>query len=337
MQVPLLERSGTAIDCTPPFTETLVLAPGGVALCSATLELTQDNLDGGTLTSAVFARGEASDGQSVLGQNTVTQEFGQAVGLTLGGAEGISGVDICSSELGHVRVGLRSPVSQITKRSVTFFFVMVLMNKTATSVPDCRFPYEERNLHLLSQISHCSPKTASHRFLPSYFVLVEVGVFADEDGDKLGDAEETMIYTTTIANTGNVRVGGTKVSHLLAQDSAIVCDKGFEAATSLDVRAYFVPSFMVAVIVGGDIVDVGVHVHAIDPTPDLGPFSLVRKRNLHMGHSYVGRMRAYSKKNADMTKSTLMTQSMPRIYCTPSVSNEIRRHVPTTCSRVSSM
>lgn len=61
-------------------------------------------------------------------------------------------------------------------------------------------------------------------------------MFSDEDGDGLGDAEETMIYTTTITNMGNVRVGGTKVSRLLAQESAIVCDEGFEAATSRDVR-----------------------------------------------------------------------------------------------------
>lgn len=84
LQVPLLERLGTAIDCTPSLTETLVLAPGGKALCSATLELTQDHIDGGTLSSVVFARAEASDGESVLGQDTVTQELGQAVRLSLG-------------------------------------------------------------------------------------------------------------------------------------------------------------------------------------------------------------------------------------------------------------
>lgn len=62
-------------------------------------------------------------------------------------------------------------------------------------------------------------------------------MFSDEDGDGLGDAEETIVYTTTIASMGNVRVGGTKVSHLLARESAIVCDEGFEAATSTDVSA----------------------------------------------------------------------------------------------------
>ena len=84
MQVPLLDVSGTSIDCTPSLTETLVLAPGGKALCSATLELTQDHIDGGALSSVIFARAEASDGQSVLGQDTVTQELGQTVGLSLG-------------------------------------------------------------------------------------------------------------------------------------------------------------------------------------------------------------------------------------------------------------
>lgn len=60
-------------------------------------------------------------------------------------------------------------------------------------------------------------------------------MFSDEDGDGLGDEGETMIYTTTVANTGNVRVGSTKVSHLLEENSALVCDTGFEAASSPDV------------------------------------------------------------------------------------------------------
>lgn len=87
-----------------------------------------------------------------------------------------------------------------------------------------------------------------------------------------------MIYTTTIANTGNVRVGGTKVSHLLAQNSAMVCDKGFEAATSLDVRARFPPLFLVAaadvVVVSAVaivVVDVNVDVDTVaHPTPAFG-------------------------------------------------------------------
>lgn len=83
-----------AIDCTPSFTEALALAPGGKALCSATLELTQDHIDGGKLVSAVFARGEASDGQSVLGQDTVTQELGQAAGLSLGAREKSMGLKL---------------------------------------------------------------------------------------------------------------------------------------------------------------------------------------------------------------------------------------------------
>ncbi len=60
-------------------------------------------------------------------------------------------------------------------------------------------------------------------------------MFSDEDGDGLGDAGEKMIYTTTVANTGNVRVGSTKVSHLLEENSALVCNTGFEAATSPEV------------------------------------------------------------------------------------------------------
>ncbi|CAM9637360.1 unnamed protein product, partial [Sphacelaria rigidula] len=36
---------------------------------------------------------------------------------------------------------------------------------------------------------------------------VELGDFADEDGDGFGDAGETMNYAITIQNTGNVRLG----------------------------------------------------------------------------------------------------------------------------------
>lgn len=74
--------------------------------------------------------------------------------------------------------------------------------------------------------------------LASYSLAVEAGVFSDEDGDGVGKAGETVIYTTTVTNTGNVRVGSTKVSHLLEQGSVLVCDAGFEAATSTDVRAW---------------------------------------------------------------------------------------------------
>lgn len=84
MEVPLLEKTGTTEDCVPTLTETLALAPEGILLCSATLELTQDDIDGGELSSAVFARGEASDGQSVLDEDLVTQELGQAAGLSIG-------------------------------------------------------------------------------------------------------------------------------------------------------------------------------------------------------------------------------------------------------------
>lgn len=83
--VPLLEITATAIECIPSLTDTLELAPGGVILCSATLVLTQDDVDGGSLTSAVFGLGEASDGQAVLAEDSVAVEFGQSVGLSVGG------------------------------------------------------------------------------------------------------------------------------------------------------------------------------------------------------------------------------------------------------------
>lgn len=84
MIVPLLETLEVGVDCTPPLTGNLVLAPGGVVLCSATLELTQDDVDGGGLSSEVFARGEARDGQAVLAEDRVEQELEQAVGLSVG-------------------------------------------------------------------------------------------------------------------------------------------------------------------------------------------------------------------------------------------------------------
>lgn len=65
---------------------------------------------------------------------------------------------------------------------------------------------------------------------------VEIGAFNDEDGDELGDAGETMSYTATFRNIGNVRVGNARVSHLLGQSAALVCDSEFEAAASTDVR-----------------------------------------------------------------------------------------------------
>lgn len=77
-------------------------------------------------------------------------------------------------------------------------------------------------------LSGCLPFSCS--------LSVEFGVFGDGDGDTLGDAGETMTYTTTVENTGNVRVGGVKISHLLGEDAALVCDTDFEAATSSDVR-----------------------------------------------------------------------------------------------------
>lgn len=64
---------------------------------------------------------------------------------------------------------------------------------------------------------------------------VEIGAFNDEDGDELGDAGETMSYTATFRNIGNVRVGNARVSHLQGQSAALACDSGFEAVISTDV------------------------------------------------------------------------------------------------------
>ncbi|CAM9245227.1 unnamed protein product [Ectocarpus sp. 13 AM-2016] len=146
LEVLLLERSGTIVDCTPSVTEALALAPGGIVLCSATLELTQDHIDGGALSSEMFARGVASDGQAVLGEASVHLELVQDVGLS----------------------------------------------------------------------------------------VVAIGAFNDENGDELGDAGETMSYTATFRNIGNVRVGNARVSHLQGQSAALACDSGFEAVTSTD-------------------------------------------------------------------------------------------------------
>lgn len=55
-------------------------------LCSATLELSQDDIDGGRLSSAVFIRGDASDGQIVLGEDYLEQDLEQSVGVSIGEA-----------------------------------------------------------------------------------------------------------------------------------------------------------------------------------------------------------------------------------------------------------
>lgn len=197
-------------------------------LCSANHELTQDNIDGGAVTSAVFARGEASDGQSVLGQDTVTRELGQAASLSLGTQEESMRSNLVASNwsTGSANAGWISLVHLCHAAG---------KRDRQTRAGRWRCPRGER-----AQVSHsltAFAKDCISSVIPLYFFPVEVGVFSDEDGDGLGDADETMIYTTTIVNTGNVRVGGTKVSHLLAQDSAIVCDNGFEAATSADVSS----------------------------------------------------------------------------------------------------
>lgn len=63
---------------------------------------------------------------------------------------------------------------------------------------------------------------------------MQVGVIADEDGDGFGDAMETIGYTTTVRNIGNVRLGGVTVIDSLDQ-STLACDDGFQAAVTPDV------------------------------------------------------------------------------------------------------
>lgn len=63
-----------------------------------------------------------------------------------------------------------------------------------------------------------------------------VGVFADEDGNGLGNAGDTISYTSTFENTGNVRVSNVSVSHQLDQGLTLMCDTGFDAATATNVR-----------------------------------------------------------------------------------------------------
>lgn len=87
LAVALLEKAGISLDCTPSLDDeaaALVLAPGGVVICSATLELTQDHIEGALLGSTVLARGEASDGQSVQDEKYVEQDLKQTMGLSVG-------------------------------------------------------------------------------------------------------------------------------------------------------------------------------------------------------------------------------------------------------------
>lgn len=64
---------------------------------------------------------------------------------------------------------------------------------------------------------------------------VELGDFADEDGDGFGDAGETMNYVITIQNTGNVRLGTIFVAASIQHDT-LECDDGFEGALTSNVR-----------------------------------------------------------------------------------------------------
>lgn len=84
LTVPLLEKAEVSVDCTPSLTGRLALAPGGVLRCSATLELTQDDVDAGLVDGLVFSRGEASDGEIVMAEGNVEQDLDQAAKLSAG-------------------------------------------------------------------------------------------------------------------------------------------------------------------------------------------------------------------------------------------------------------
>lgn len=85
--VPLLESAGADLGCTPSLEDgaaLLVLAPGDVVICSATLELTQADIEGALLSGTVLAKGEASDGQTVQAEKYLEQDLRQEVGLSVG-------------------------------------------------------------------------------------------------------------------------------------------------------------------------------------------------------------------------------------------------------------
>ncbi|CAM9508092.1 unnamed protein product, partial [Hapterophycus canaliculatus] len=115
LELAILEGTLTAVDCTPILSDTLALAPGGVILCSASLELTQDDVDEGSLSGAVFARGTANDGQVFLAEDAVDQEIVQATGLSVGvcvcDGNGLSNIGDTTTYIstfentGNVRVG----------------------------------------------------------------------------------------------------------------------------------------------------------------------------------------------------------------------------------------
>lgn len=91
LTVQLLEEAAITLQCTPSLDDgaaaLLVLTPGGEVICSATLGLTQDDIEGALLGSTVFARAEASDGQTVQDNKYLEQDLTQAVGLSLGACD----------------------------------------------------------------------------------------------------------------------------------------------------------------------------------------------------------------------------------------------------------
>lgn len=60
------------------------------------------------------------------------------------------------------------------------------------------------------------------------------GVLVDGDGDELGDAGETIVYTTKFQNTGNVGVEDVSVLNSLSE-GGLICEEPFVSASTADV------------------------------------------------------------------------------------------------------
>lgn len=64
---------------------------------------------------------------------------------------------------------------------------------------------------------------------------MEIGELADEDGDGFSDAGETIGYTITVQNVGNIRLKSISVNNSLEHDT-LTCGDGFEGAIYTNVR-----------------------------------------------------------------------------------------------------